>query len=292
MLVKNFFIFATTPLQYHMKKISSLLLGLGVVFTVSLTSCGGNEKQNELVATPNAEAENSSETFDSFTLPSPLQVAAIYQKSGLTYVPNVTNSPSISNVYNTQLSRTLNVGVYTADLAYSVLNGQTATALEYLNAIRGLSKDIGISEAYNPTEMFERVENNLGNPDSIIYILAEIQENMESFLEETDQKEKSVILFAGAWVEGMYVGTRALKSASNEALESKILEQLNILDLILKGFNAQPSKTSELKHLVEMLNELKNTMNFDQDNSRALTAEERAKIYDQITLIRDEITKV
>lgn len=275
-----------------MKKISPLLVGLGVVFTVSIASCGGNSKQEELVTTTAEQSENSAETFDSFTLPSPLQVAAIYQKSGLSYVPNVTNSPSISNVYNTQLSRTLNVGVYTADLAYSVLNGQTTTALEYLNAIRSLSKDIGISEAYNPQMMFERVESNLGNPDSIIYILAEIQENMESFLEETDQKEKSVILFAGAWIEGMYVGTRALKNASNEALENKILEQLNILDLILKGFNAQPSKTSELKRLVDMLNELKNAMNFDQENSRALTAEERSKIYDQITLIRDEITKV
>src|ERR1051325_2178939 len=59
---------------------------------------------------------------NSSALPSPLRVALMFQRSGLKYLPDLTNGVDKSTNYTTTFTRAENMGIYSADLAYCVLN--------------------------------------------------------------------------------------------------------------------------------------------------------------------------
>src|SRR5690606_330739 len=104
---------------------------------------------------------------------------------------------------NTQL---LNLGVYTSDLCYAVLNNQSQLSMEYFKAVKSLSEQVGMASIFSSGPLFERFEKNIGNRDSVIFIMADLQEQTDLYVKRSDQEHLAMVIFAGAWAEGMYIG--------------------------------------------------------------------------------------
>src|SRR5690554_6238280 len=100
------------------------------------------ESNNENVTTEEELVEEvaKEEESMSYLLPSPLQIAEIFKNSGLTYIGDLTNSTELASSYNTKYSQKLNFGVYSADMAYCIINNQTQSAINYLSTLRELSE--------------------------------------------------------------------------------------------------------------------------------------------------------
>ena len=100
----------------------SLLLK-GILFIaagVLLGACGSEKPKDETLTTVQDTVAIVETPTISYTLPSPLQVASIFKKSGLKYKAGVTNSLKDPSKYTTNLSKAINLGVYSADLSYAV----------------------------------------------------------------------------------------------------------------------------------------------------------------------------
>ncbi len=225
--------------------------------SILLLSCGdGTTKEDEIIST--TEDTTSIEVSEvSYSLPSPLQIASIFKKSGLTYKNGITSNLKDASKYTTRLSKSLNLGIYSADLSYSVLNKQDQEAMNYLKASRQLADKLGIGSIFNESNLAERFEQNLNNEDSLAYIIAELQMVTDMYLDENDQQEITSIVFAGAWIESMYIGAKVYEKAKDNSLNSKIVEQLTILESIINALKVYEKKENSVTGLIADLTSIK-----------------------------------
>ena len=73
---------------------------------------------------------------------------------------------------------------------------------------RQMADNLGIGAVFEEGNLAERFEANLNNEDSLAYIIAELQMVTDMYLDENDQQQITSIVFAGAWIESMYIGAK------------------------------------------------------------------------------------
>ena len=108
------------------------LKGVMLIATGMLLASCGNETSKEDSVTEADTVATETATVEvedvSYSLPSPLQIASIFKKSGLKYKDGITSTLKDPSKYTTNLSKALNLGIYSADLSYTVLNKQNQEA--------------------------------------------------------------------------------------------------------------------------------------------------------------------
>ncbi|MBL0329279.1 MAG: hypothetical protein IPP64_07655 [Bacteroidetes bacterium] len=227
----------------------------GVLFaaaSIVLVACGGDTQTEETVTPPQdsvvvAEVETEEVTY---SLPSPLQIASIFKKSGLKYKAGITSELKDPAKYTSNLSKALNLGVYSADLSYAVLNKQNQEAMNYMKLSRQLADNLGMGTVFDQGNLSKRFEKNLNNEDSLAYIIAELQMVTDMYLDENDQQQITSIVFSGAWVESMYIGSKVYEKGKDKSLNSKLAEQMTILSSIIKALQAEEKKDPAITGLI------------------------------------------
>ncbi|MEZ4936316.1 MAG: hypothetical protein R2799_01845 [Crocinitomicaceae bacterium] len=288
-----------------MKKLKGLGLFLAAA-AFTLSSCGGEDsgtKKNDAQQVEQNEGNEGTAIPESddidFHLPSPLQIAYIFKNSGLEYTPGLTNDQAKADNYISKYQQLLNFGVYSADLAYCVENGKSQDAKNYLTAVKKLAEKIGMNSVFDNQGLLERFDKNIANKDSIEQILIDVHEKTEMYLEDNELKYFATIQFAGAWIEGMYLGSQHALSNKNEDLGMMLIEQLGILSNLVKGLksSADQGDLAEVKELASKLEDLKNSMEglesvkkFDQGGQIVrLTDDELKQIAEKIKALREDI---
>lgn len=248
-----------------MKKslISSIILSLFFI------SCGdGNQQSNdssqeadvqeEFLKEESGEADMETETF---IIPSALQIGTIFQRSGIGYIDGVVTDPSQIDAYVSKNAKLMNFGLYSADLAYCILNGQSQKSLEFLNAVKSLAEGIGYSSIFSDQNLYKRFEANIDNKDSVLNLLVEIQENTDVFVEENSMNEQTYVIFAGAWVEGMYLGINAFNKENKGDIAKRLVEQMNIMTNLIKALKSSERDLSDVDFVVNSLKDFENFYN-------------------------------
>lgn len=243
---------------------ASLLAASVFVFA----SCGSTSQEDSNISaqdTAGTTATNDSvnPTQDFFySLPSPLLMAKVFRKTGLKYMEGVANSPDNVGKYTSVHSRTLNLGVYSADLAYTILNKQNQQASRYMEAVKRLSDDLGMSALFDSDDYLNRFKNNLNNEDSLINVVCELKSEMDIFMKDNEKEKQTLLIFIGAWIENMYIATQLTKEANKEKVATRVAEQKYILNSLMnvssqfqgdKEFEALFGKLTELKALFDNL---------------------------------------
>src|ERR1051326_2322241 len=120
------------------KKTGSIISA--AVLLTALWSCGSNKTADNNTDVKNDTAAVKEDTTEevqendngkTYLLPSPLQIAYIFKKSGLKYVAGTTHDVKKQNDYSTSYSQSLALGIYSSDLAYCVLNKEKQDAINY-----------------------------------------------------------------------------------------------------------------------------------------------------------------
>jgi len=243
--------------------------GLSILVLAILTACGSGETthnaeqsiEDELAATAveNASEEEEEMETEVFLLPSPMQIGSIFQNSGLKYVGEVTHKPSASQNYSTKLSKAMNLGVYFADLTYCVLNDQTQEAITHLDAVKTLSDGVGLSAVFGSKDFMERFERNLGDQDSVLSVVIDVQDQMDYYIEEQGMKELEAVIFTGGWIEGMYLGVSARDEMNGKDVTLRLIEQMTILSNLNKTLHSIDSEDAHWNKVKSALVELHTT---------------------------------
>jgi hypothetical protein len=120
-----------------------------------------------------------------------------------------------------------------------------------------LADALGMGSVFDQGNLSGRFEKNLGNEDSLAYIIAELQMVTDMYLDENDQQQITSIVFAGAWVESMYVGSKVYEKGKDKSLNNKLAEQMTILGSIVNALKAVEKKDPSIGGLVADLNTVK-----------------------------------
>lgn len=262
---------------------------------LSFQSCSETDTTDEKKTSENTvkEKENLGEDEDqekfTFVPPSPLQIASIFNKAGLIYDANLPNKVENISNYTNKFKQSLNFGVYSSDLAYSVKNEKYDEASKYLKALKDLSGKIGLETVFASEDLIERFNSNVGNQDSIIDILIFVQENTDDYIAQNGKVDLSVVYYSGAWVEGMYFGAVSVKGKSdNSEIGALISEQMTIARSIVKGLNSMEDKDIDSEDMANSIQEIIDM--FDNFESVKALGEDAA--YFDIYLTEAEVTEI
>lgn len=289
-----------------LKKTLKVTTYLMMSVILALTSCGGSEEnkdvntidesQNGVDSTDQNTEEVLSEEMD-YMLPSPLQVASILDNAGLEYSTDLLNKKENADLYTMKWKKSLNFGVYSADLAFSVLNDKTQEARDYMKLVKQLADQIGLEAIFDGDELMNRFEESIGDEEQTMEVLIEIQEKTDEYLFENQKQYVGVVTFSGAWIEGMYFGANdAIKNQSRD-IGYALSEQMIILENLIKGLESQPNDSEEIgmvidyfKKINESYNNFDSVKNYDETKGElVLTDEEIKTMADLIIELRNKV---
>lgn len=241
-----------------------------------LAACNGETPKEESITDTIVDVQDStkiieSEQGTSYSLPSPLKIASIFQKSGLKYKPGVTSQFKNTDKYITKMSKALNLGVYSADLSYCVLNKQTPEIITYMKLCREIADDLGMGVIYERNNLLERIEKNIARKDSLALIISELKKSTDIYLDENNQKQITSIVFAGAWIESLYIASKVSSTVDSKMFNQKFSGQMTILASIIEALKAEEKKDPNISILLADLQKIKDS--YDTILSKKVAAE-------------------
>lgn len=233
-----------------------------LVAGVLFSSCGGEHADDDLnlndtTKVDSTKIETGIETGElSFQVPSPGEMLTFIKMVGGKSNKNASFLNSIDNNKNyiDAKYKALNFGVYSCDLSYCSTFEMGPEAIKYFAVVKKLGDEIGISTSINP-EVAKRIQDNVGNPDSLAAITDDLYYSSFETLQNGKQGTTLALVIAGGYIESLFIVTNLVKYEANSPGISRIADQKLTLDNIIefiKKYESDPSVAEVLKELNEL----------------------------------------
>lgn len=239
-----------------MKLIIKLYVGISLL---GLLSCSNEAETSVSSDTLNPDPANitstiSQEVLDEMmqSLPQPIEIAQIISTSKIEISKDILiPGNAVDNMQN-KYSQALSFGAYGVDLGYINLNGKSMYMIEYLESVKKLSQKLKVDQFFD-FQTLSQLARNKTNADSLVQISTENFNKIDVYLREHNRGELSVLILAGAWIEGMNMFCEIYKRSPTPDISNRICEQqvvFNNIYLILdKLSNAEYCKNMQTSFL-------------------------------------------
>jgi len=201
------------------------------------------------------------------------------------------DSKNIKN-YTTEFQRSINLGVYNIDMSYAMVHDKGEDVLKYMKNVMTISDALGLKSAVD-VMVGKRAESNLNNKDSLFKILDEIFVKSDSYLRTNERVYTAGTVFAGSWLESLYLTCKMGENATDNAMAAKVYNHLweqrfhlgNLINLL--------GDYKDKKECVELVNSLK-PIHADiiaVQHSKDMDDVKFNAISNKIYTLRDKLTK-
>jgi hypothetical protein len=247
-----------------MKAFRTIFTGLFLLITATLlmTSCNNPAKQEKAAnqATTdtvkkdvNLSPENRNLLYQ---FPTPFEVTLMLQRAKAGYIFNLTNPPSNVAKYSTEKAKALNLGIYSADLAYSATYNRSDESNKFLECTGKLANELGIAGIYDQS-LFDKVKKYNNNKDSLIHMVSRVFNITNDFLSKNNRNQIAVLVATGGFVEGLYLAAFLNQSAAdNKSISTVIFKQKENLDKLVTILTAY-NMDSDMKPIGDEVSKLK-----------------------------------
>lgn len=257
---------------------NKLFLATTISLTTILASCG--EKQTEEVS-ENVSVETTKDTtpvtvneetkfkfdFAIANIPSPVAGIDEISKWGVDYNNSILLDSKAKSSASSEFNKAVVLGLSNIDMSYAMVNNKGEDVLKYMKSVMKLSDELGLKGAVDQM-IGKRAEQNLANKDSLLAILDEIFVKSDSYLRTNERVYTASAVFAGSWVEGLYLTGKITENVTDAASKEKAYKHLW-------------DQRFYLKNLTDLLNDYK-----DKKECVALN-DELKKIHSEIDAIKD-----
>lgn len=168
-----------------------------------------------------------------FIVPSPYEFAYFVKNLGITYNKEYLNPSKNAGSYASSFKKAANLGVYGTDLGYLNIYEQTPDAVNYFATIKKMAEEVGVSSVFDQSTM-KRIEKNMGNKDSIMFIISKSYREADAYLKDNERKATAAIVLAGSWIESLYILTQISKTMPIKEVYQRIAEQKHPIDNLIK----------------------------------------------------------
>lgn len=188
-----------------------IILSIVAVFAACNGRGGKDENLNDsLVGLQDIE----SQTY--YLIPSPEGLFSFIKDGKLKFSDAVLNPTNNIDNYIDTRSKELNFGIYSADLAYVASFNKYQQSVDYLNTVRTLSDDIGISAVFDQN-LIGRIDNIIDDQDSLLKVTSDSYLSIVRYLESSDRKKSLALIVTGGWVESIFVVVNLLDNYKQDA---------------------------------------------------------------------------
>jgi hypothetical protein len=243
------------PIKMVLKHFGIALLTVAI--GIAITSCKSSPRNEDNPSQPAADTLSTLVKFDNaiFPTPSPWQVIKLIQKNNIPFSESYINNASNYQQYTTSFKQAVNLGIYGIDLSYLNIYDKTQESLQYLGIIKKLSDQLRITESFDE-QIFERIENNIENKDSLVKIISDTYANSDLYLKKNERYDISALVVTGCWVESLYIMTKIAQESNNREIINRIGEQKHPLDNLIELLTPFYYKSTEFANLLDGLIDL------------------------------------
>ena len=185
------------------------------------------------------------------SIPSPLEICFLIKEISKDYNKSNLNNPSFVGNYTMSHKMALNLGVYSTDLGYVNLYGQTQDVNAYLDAVRKLAQGLDIERFFD----YNHIKELANSKSNLKELLAVTQRNFEQITVHLgDQKRESIsiLMLTGGWIEALYLTTLVYEKTKDAKLKEKIGEQKVTLEQIRRVLNIYEDKPNYRTLVLEL----------------------------------------
>lgn len=262
-------------LKNVLKKLPSLIFIVALVFTVSSCNHQKKNKVNEV------EIKNEIEEYV-YPLISAFDVTTMLSEIEASYIVDITNDAENVEKYFTEQSRAVNLGIYTADLAYATTYNQKSDVQSYFKAIEVLVNELDLTAALSK-KLADDIERNLDNTEVLVDLITKLSQDAYSYLNKQGRTELSYLVLAGTVLEGLYLTTHISENTfQNPKIIETILYQKEPLLKLEKLM--EPYKETELTGSVYQTIRSINEIFALEESTSAITLEQ----IDQLTQLLNQ----
>jgi len=137
----------------------------------------------------------------------PVEICTIFNRLGIPYSNATLNPVSNRDQYLSSSKASINTVVYGVDFGYLKVFGIGQQMIDYMITIREMSNKLGIPDSYL-TEPIKRVQSDISEPDTILFLMDNAYTRMEAHLREGGRESTAGLMVMGGWVEAMFIATQ------------------------------------------------------------------------------------
>ncbi|MEO9871859.1 hypothetical protein [Ekhidna sp.] len=267
------------------KNFITLLFLVSAFFLISCSS--GSSSSGESTAEKKEEIEDFVEKEFTYPLPTAFEVSQMLGNANTSYSENIVNDPTKVDQYVATWQKAVNLGVYGADLSYAATFDKTQETIDYLDVSKKLIDDLNITSAFN-SSMAQRIENNMDNIDSLIFIVTESFYDTYNYLNQNGEEKTSILVVAGSVVEGLHITCELVKMSENRGELMAVLanQKSQVTKLLELMDNFQDDEN--VKRMLPSLRFI--SLTYDQlGEGVEMTSGQFDDISNNVKIIRDEI---
>lgn len=266
---------------------------LGISLLIVMLGCNNSETNKGSSLTIE---EDSTMVGIDYLLPTPEELISDLAENNFAFQDkNLVNLQVINKATLTRY-KALYFGVTYSDFLYLSYFNKGYKALNYLNALKKLSTELGITSRLND-QYLARMEKNLTNIDSLKIISIELSIEVFKNIETLGGKELYAQIGVGTIVEALFLATQSIdKIEGNEQLVSRVVEMGLFFDNYIENYAQYKPNDEPSDSLLNDLNIIKRGFYELNKDAQALEVEKKT-IKDSIAYLtfakkanKDEIT--
>lgn len=209
------------------KTITKILVAVMILAVAGAYSCKNRSNTQKMKELNEIEKEGLEQKIEEnvYPLPTSAEVLKKLADLDLGYILGATNPPANARNYVSSYTRSVNLGVFGADLSYATLYNMQQDVIDYLEALRTLAGDLNLQKIYDES-LYDLIRENFDNRDTLVTVLTDAFDRTYSLMVDGGQVNLALLMVGGAWVEGMYLTLAVSESGAHvSGFESVLLEQ-------------------------------------------------------------------
>lgn len=266
-------------------KFISLVLVSGLLFA-SLSSCSNKRAKKE---SPKVSEETIKKEIQeySYPLPSAFEVTEMLNEIEASFIVGIAHNPEKAETYFSEKSKALNLGIYTAGLAYATTYNQKPEIESYLKASEKLVMELDLKAAFSE-DIPEQIEANMDNKEKLVEIVTGMFQGAYSYLNRQGRTEVSYLVLAGTVFEGLYLTTHI---SENTFQNPKLIETILFQKKPLAELEKMMEEYKDSDILKETYKDLKavNAIYALEEGTTSMTKEQVLKLTETISKIREKM---
>lgn len=180
-----------------------------------LTSCGGEDEVGKTYDYDRSDSLSVDYTRQTLTIRGNIKETSgfylLLKSRGGEYNKSLVNSASNASKYSSSFDKSVNMGIYGADLNYLTVFEQTEDARKTVEAISKLSSSLGIESAFDK-ESFEKIVSTADTLNLIekSNLISKAFRNAEDQMYSEERALMGTFMISGGWIESVYLTSKII----------------------------------------------------------------------------------
>ncbi len=236
------------------------ILGLFTIFLLIASSCKKEEHHKLQVTVNQTDTVNLATSINKiyYSLPSPLEIANVIESRKIEFFSSSLYPTSEVLKFQTDDSKSIALGIYSADLSFCVVFSQQQLALEYFDVIKQLATDLDLVTVLTDSVM-NLIEQNLNNIYELQRIVGQILFKVDAILEESQRRNYALLSIYSGWVESFYLTISFGQNTQDDSVRNNIYHIIADEYLVINNIinMLQASSLKEKQQLISYTQEMK-----------------------------------